>query len=84
MKIVRRLLLSILLAMSLLACSKERQRPNILLFLVDDYGWIESSLAFGEQVYPMNECYHTPNIEALASQGVMMTSAYACPVSTPT
>lgn len=84
MKIVRRLLLSILLAMSLLACSKERQRPNILLFLVDDYGWIESSLAFGEQVYPMNECYHTPNIEALASQGVMMTSAYACPASTPT
>ena len=26
------------------------KRPNIIFFLVDDYGWPESSVAYGEEV----------------------------------
>ena len=61
-----------------------KQRPNIIFFLVDDYGWPESSVAYGDEVYPRNRQFHTPNMERLAQQGVLLTHAYACPVSTPT
>ena len=61
-----------------------RQKPNIVFFLVDDYGWPESSVAYGEEVYPRNLQFHTPNRERLAEKGVILTQAYACPVSTPT
>ena len=61
-----------------------RQKPNIVFFLVDDYGWPESSVAYGEEVYPRNLQFHTPNMERLAEKGVILTQAYACPVSTPT
>ena len=84
MKTYYKNLIGLALAAPLVACNKAEQRPNIIFFLVDDYGWAESSLAFGEEVYPMNERYHTPNMERLAKMGVMMTNAYACPVSTPT
>ena len=60
------------------------QKPNIVFFIVDDMGWVDSSVAYGEQVYPNNMRYHTPSMQRLASQGVMLTNAYACPVSTPT
>ncbi len=60
------------------------QRPNIIFFLVDDFGWTETSLPFGEETYPNNLRFHTPNMERLARTGVIMTNAYACPVSTPT
>lgn len=59
-------------------------RPNIIFFLVDDYGWTETSLPFGEQTYPRNQRFHTPNMERLAKRGVMLTNAYACSLSTPT
>ena len=61
-----------------------KQRPNIIFFLVDDYGWPESSVAYGDEVYPRNRQFHTPNMERLAQQGVIFSHAYACPVSTPT
>lgn len=61
-----------------------KQKPNIIFFLVDDYGWPESSVPFGEEVYPRNLEFRTPNMERLAAKGVMLTQAYACPVSTPT
>ena len=60
------------------------QRPNIVFFLVDDFGWTESSLPFGEKIYPNNQRFKTPNMERLSQKGVMMTNAYACSVSTPT
>ena len=63
-------------------CAK--QRPNIVFFLVDDFGWTETSLAFGEEAYPNNLRFRTPNMERLSKMGVMLTNAYACPVSTPT
>ena len=59
-------------------------RPNIILFMVDDMGWQDTSLPFASEKTPINERYHTPNMERLASQGMMFTQAYACAVSSPT
>ena len=77
-------LASLALAAPLAGCAADEERPNIVLFLIDDLGWLDTSVAFGEQVYPFNLRHDTPNIAALAEQGATMTSAYVCPVSTPT
>lgn len=70
---------SVLPALSLTA----QDRPNIIFFLIDDYGWTDSEVAYGERC-EHNLNFHTPNMLALASKGVVFSNAYACPVSTPT
>ena len=59
-------------------------QPNIILFLVDDLGWQDSSEPFWTEETPLNKKYHTPNMEQLARQGVKFTQAYACAVCSPT
>ena len=58
-------------------------RPNILFFLVDDMGWQDTSVPFHDGRTPLNDRYHTPNMERLARMGVRFTQAYACAVSSP-
>lgn len=60
------------------------ERPNIILFLVDDMGWQDTSLPFWSERTIYNDRYETPNMERLARQGVMFTQAYACSLSSPT
>ena len=60
------------------------KRPNIILFMVDDMGWQDTSLPFWTQKTPFNELYETPNMERLARQGMMFTQAYASSISSPT
>jgi arylsulfatase A-like enzyme/lysophospholipase L1-like esterase len=61
------------------------ERPNILLFLVDDLGWCDSSVPMGEEPSALNLRYRTPNLERLAARGVRFSDAYASgPVCTPT
>lgn len=57
--------------------------PNIVLFLVDDMGWQDTSVPFFSQRTPFNDRYHTPNMERLAAQGMKFTQAYATPVCSP-
>lgn len=64
--------------------ASDTNRPNIVFFLIDDYGWVDSQIPFGEEVYPHNTRFNTPNMQRLASQGTILCNAYACPVSTPT
>ncbi|MFZ5831233.1 MAG: sulfatase [Planctomycetota bacterium] len=53
-------------------------RPNIVLFLVDDMGWIDCG-AYGSQYY------ETPNIDRLATRGMRFTDAYSAnPLCSPT
>ncbi len=60
------------------------QSPNIVVFLVDDLGWQDTSVPFHAQVTPFNERYNTPNWEKLAANGTKYTNAYAAgPVCTP-
>lgn len=62
----------------------EKKRPNIILFMVDDMGWQDTSLPFWKEKTHYNEAYETPNMERLASQGMMFTQAYASSISSPT
>ena len=59
-------------------------RPNIIMFMVDDMGWQDTSLPFWTEKTPLNERYHTPHMERLANEGKMFTQAYASSVSSPT
>ena len=51
--------LSCLLPFSLYA---QEEQPNILLFLVDDMGWQDTSVPFAREETPFNRLFHTPNM----------------------
>jgi len=54
------------------------KEPNIIFILIDDMGWKDIACCG-------SEFYETPNLDALASQGMRFTDAYAsCPVCSPT
>jgi arylsulfatase A len=58
--------------------AEKRSVPNVVLFLVDDMGWIDPA-CYG------NRFHETPHIDRLAAQGMRFTNAYAaCPVCSPT
>ena len=44
------------------------RRPDILLFLVGDMGWQDTSVPFHTQATPRNRRYHTPKMERLAAK----------------
>ncbi|MGZ2369532.1 sulfatase [Ancylomarina sp. YFZ004] len=73
---------------ALLACTQKEHKPaspNIILFLVDDMGWTDTSVPFGKTLSDNNSYQKTPNMEKLAHQGVKFTNAYsASPVCSPT
>ncbi|MFP4365944.1 MAG: sulfatase [Bacteroidales bacterium] len=58
-------------------------KPNILVFIVDDMGWQDTSVPFWTERTPFNDLYHTPNMEKLAAEGMKFTQAYACAVCSP-
>ena len=58
-------------------------RPNIILFMVDDMGWQDTSVPFWTERTPLNNTYETPNMERLAREGMLFTQAYASPISSP-
>ncbi len=58
--------------------------PNVVLFLVDDLGWQDTSIPFWTQPTKSNQTYRTPNLSKLATQGVKFTQAYATAVCSPT
>lgn len=60
-----------------------QSRPNIILFMVDDMGWQDTSVPFWTQPTAYNRTYHTPNMERLAATGTKFTQAYACAISSP-
>ena len=76
----------------LLLCliSTASDKPNIILFLVDDMGVMDTSVPFltdknGKQVkHPLNRFYKTPGMEKLASQGIIFSQFYANSVCSPT
>ena len=72
---------TILAAAATLGCApahaEQQKRPNILVFLVDDMGWQDTSVAFWNHRTRYNNMYETPNMERLASEGMMFTQEYA-------
>ena len=69
------------------SCStKEKitKQPNIIVFLVDDLGWQDTSVPFWNKKTSFNNLYKTPNMERLAAEGMKFTNAYATAVCSPT
>ena len=66
------------------------QRPNVIVFLVDDMGVMDTSVPFltdtsGEaKRYPLNDYYRTPAMERLAKQGIRFNNFCAMSVCSPT
>lgn len=71
----------LLLAATVAAIAQPRtaaRPPNIVLVLIDDYGWTDTG-CYGSTFH------RTPNIDALAARGMGFTDAYAAaPVCSPT
>ena len=58
--------------------AKTADKPNIVLVLVDDLGWMDLSCQGAK-------CYETPHIDKLAESGVRFSNGYAaCAVCSPT
>ena len=63
----------------------EHSLPNVVLFIVDDLGWQDTSVPFTLEATAYNQWHHTPALERLASRGVRFSDAYSTsPVCTPT
>ncbi len=53
------------------------RKPNVILFLVDDMGWMDCG-AYGSQYY------ETPNMDRFATRAMKFNNAYAQPLCSPT
>ncbi|GAA4300093.1 sulfatase [Compostibacter hankyongensis] len=59
------------------------ERPNIILFLVDDMGWQDTSVPFWDSLTNANKEFYTPNMERLAARSLKFTDAHAASICTP-
>ena len=70
--------------------SGAEQQPNVVLFLVDDMGPMDTSVPFMTDVdgkakrYPLNDYYRTPAMARLAASGIRFSTFYAMSVCSPT
>ena len=79
---------------SLLACCSAveaaTEHPNVVVFLVDDMGVMDTSVPFltddngKPKRYPLNDYYRTPSMQRLANQGIRLNQFYAMSVCSPT
>jgi len=58
-------------------------KPNIVIFLVDDLGVNDTSLAMSNTKTLYNKRYKTPNLEQMAQQGITLTNARANAICVP-
>ncbi len=81
---------SIVASLALPVMAQSTAAPNIIVFLVDDMGVMDTSVplltdeAGKPQINPLNEWYRTPSMERLAKQGTCISKYYAQSVSSPT
>ena len=59
---------------------KHGKKPNILIFLMDDVGWMDPGFNGGGEAVGNP----TPNMDRLAQSGLILTSSYSTPSCTPT
>lgn len=80
----------VLLTLGFLGAAEGAEQPNIVVFLVDDMGVMDTSLPFLTDAagkpkrYPLNDYYRTPNMERLAARGIRFNNFYAMSVCSPT
>ena len=70
--------------------TSEAAPPNIVIFLVDDMGVMDTSVPFltdeagRPKRYPLNDYYRTPSMERLAARGIRFNDFCAMSVCSPT
>jgi len=73
-----------------LATLAQSEKPNVIIFLVDDMGVMDTSVPFltdedGQpKRYPLNDWYRTPSMERLANHGIRFNNFCAQSVCSPT
>ena len=68
--------LVLLLCLITSSASAESSRPNIIFFLIDDIGTHQLGCYENKEI-------PTPNIDALARNGIRFNTAWACPSCVP-
>ena len=87
---MKTLLSTIALFLSLVCTLSAAKLPNIMVFLIDDMGVMDTSVPFltdeygKPKKYPLNNFYKTPGMERLAKQGIRFNQFYAMSVCSPT
>lgn len=59
-----------ILVLLLSSAAGAADKPNVVFFFIDDMGWTDLG-------YAGSEYYETPNVDRLASEGLVFTDAYA-------
>lgn len=83
------LLPSLLILILSAAAAPASDRPNIMVFIVDDMGVMDTSVPFltdeeGQpERHPLNDFYRTPSMERLAGLGIRFNQFYAMSVCSP-
>lgn len=71
-------------------CAAAENPPNVIVFLVDDMGVMDTSVPFLTDAagqpkrYPLNDWYRTPNMDRLAHRGIRFNNFCAMSVCSPT
>lgn len=60
----------LILAVFLFSTLQAEEKPNLLFIFLDDFGWKDTS-------YMGSDFYETPNLDKLASEGMVFTNAYS-------
>jgi arylsulfatase A-like enzyme len=79
----RRLAFAGLLVAGAVVGRAAQEKPNLLVFLIDDLGWVDISAGASNYGNP-SDFYETPTVERLAARGMSFTSAYVQPNCAPT
>lgn len=69
-----------------LSCEKSPERPNIILILADDFGYMDSQ-AYAAKTLGVDKAdmfYETPHLDRLAAEGFAFSKAYANQLCSPT
>ena len=87
---MKKLILIFLLIVGCAAAHAAPAKPNVVIFLVDDMGVMDTSVPFltdehgAPKKHPLNEYYRTPNMERLAARGVRFSNFCVMSVCSPT
>ena len=79
----RVLLVVFIVGLCAATCWGEETKPNIVLVLIDDLGWQDSSVEFGEATR-FQKHFRTPHLARLSVRGIRFSNAYSHAVCSPT
>jgi len=78
LKILGLMFIALSCQVSSLQAAVKPAKPNIILFLTDDQGWVDTSVQMmKDRADIKSDFYQTPNLERMAKEGLVFSNAYA-------